>query len=104
MKFFVPFVLLLVPTGLYAQTSSESSGAGNGLIAFLPLVIISIFIAIPAYLLAKEKGRNVRLWTVLGLIPMVNFICMWFFVGAVNLRLEKKIDALLERNQKEKVL
>jgi hypothetical protein len=29
---------------------------------------------------------------------------MWFFVGAVNLRLEKKIDTLLEQNQKEKVL
>lgn len=104
MKLFVPVVLLLVlvQTALYAQTPSEPSG--NGLIAFLPLVIISIFIAIPAYLLAKEKGRNVRLWTVLGLIPMVNFVCMWFFVGAANLRLEKKIDALLEQNQKGKVL
>lgn len=54
---------------------------------------------IDRHLLAKDKGRNVSLWTVLGLIPLVNFICMFFFVGASNLRLEKKLDALLEQNR-----
>ena len=70
--------------------------SGGGLLAFLPLILISIFIAIPTHLLAKDKGRNVSLWTVLGLIPLVNWFCMPFFIGASNLRLEKKIDALLE--------
>jgi hypothetical protein len=62
----------------------------NGFLAFVPLLIISVLIAIPAHLLAKDKGRNVTLWTVLGLIPLVNYVCMFFFVGASNLRLEKK--------------
>eukprot|EP01034_Spumella_vulgaris_P035475 gene35475-43740_t len=32
--------------------------------------------AIPAHLLAKEKGRNVTKWTILALIPLVNFACI----------------------------
>jgi hypothetical protein len=71
----------------------------NGFLAFVPLLIISVLIAIPAHLLAKDKGRNVPLWTILGLIPLVNYVCMFFFIGASNLRLEKKIDALLDQNQ-----
>jgi len=48
-------------------------------------------------MLAKEKGRRVLLWTVLGFIPGVNILVMWFFIGAANLRLEGKIDELLRR-------
>jgi len=67
--------------------------------AFAPLILISALIAIPAHLLAKDKGRNVPLWTILGLIPLVNYACVFFFVGASNLRQEKKIDALLDQNR-----
>ncbi len=65
----------------------------------LPFIAMLIF-AIVAHMLAKEKGRNVVLWTVLGFIPVVNIFCMWFFVGAANLRLENKIDQLLKETQK----
>lgn len=71
----------------------------GGLMAFAPLILISILIAIPSHLLAKDKGRNVILWTILGLIPLVNYVCMFFFVGASNLRLEKKIDTLLDQTR-----
>jgi hypothetical protein len=71
----------------------------NGLLAFVPLILISAFLAIPVHFLAKDKGRNVPLWTILALIPLVNYICMIFFIGASNLRLEKKIDALLDQNR-----
>jgi hypothetical protein len=72
---------------------------GNGLIAFLPLIIISIVMAIPANMLAKEKGRNVVKWTILAAIPIVNLFFLWFFIGAANLRLERKIDQLLQQTQ-----
>ena len=65
----------------------------------LPIIIMLIF-SIVAHMLAKEKGRNVLLWTILGFLPVVNIFCMWFFVGAANLRLEEKIDQLLESKQK----
>ncbi|NRR34410.1 hypothetical protein HSX11_29995 [Oxalobacteraceae bacterium] len=63
-------------------------------ISFIPLILMSLLMAIPAHLLAKEKGRNVTKWTILALIPLVNFACIWFFIGASNLKLEKKIDDL----------
>lgn len=68
----------------------------NPIAAFIPLIIMSIPFAIVGNLLAKEKGRNVFLWTVIAIIPFINFIAMWFFVGATNLRLEQKLDMLLE--------
>ena len=70
----------------------ENSSAS--IFAFLPLMLMSVLMAISAHLLAKEKGRNVTKWTILALIPLVNFACIWFFIGAANLKLEKKIDDL----------
>jgi len=61
------------------------------------LLVMGIPVAITANLLAKEKGRNVTLWTVLACIPLLNFFCMSFFIGAANLKLERKIDELLQR-------
>jgi hypothetical protein len=64
------------------------------------LLIFTIPIAITAHILAKEKGRNVVTWTILGSIPILNFLLMSFFVGASNLRLERKIDDLIKKAEK----
>ena len=72
--------------------------ATSPLVQLIPLLLLSVTLGITAYLLAKEKGRNVVLWTVLGSIPVVNFFCISFFIGAANLRLERKIDQLLQKN------
>jgi hypothetical protein len=74
----------------------EGSTTG-GIIGMLPVILISLFIAVSANLLAKEKGRNVVKWTILGAIPIVNFACIWFFVGAANLKLERRLDELATR-------
>jgi O-antigen/teichoic acid export membrane protein len=66
-------------------------------VTFLPLIFMSLLMAVSAHLLAKDKGRNVILWTVLALIPIVNFACIWYFVGASNLKLERKLDALMNQ-------
>ena len=66
-------------------------------ISLLPLLLMSVVITVSSYLLAKDKGRNVVKWTVLGAIPFLNIFCIWFFVGATNLRLERKIDSLVAR-------
>ena len=65
----------------------------------LPLMI-SIMYGFIIHYLAKEKGRNVVLWTVLGFIPIVNMFLMPFFIGAANLRLEGKVDQLLSSSTK----
>ncbi|PJC95303.1 hypothetical protein GQ37_028255 [Janthinobacterium sp. BJB1] len=73
------------------------NNAPNMFVSFLPLVFMSLMMAVSAYLLAKDKGRNAVLWTVLSLIPIVNFACIWYFIGASNLKLERKLDALMEQ-------
>jgi hypothetical protein len=78
----------------------ETVGQADPLISFLPLILISIIFGIVAHMLAKEKGRNVVKWTILGFIPIVNIYCLFFFVGAANLRLEEKIDQLLKNSEK----
>jgi phosphotransferase system glucose/maltose/N-acetylglucosamine-specific IIC component len=67
--------------------------------AIFPLIML-MGIGIVGYLLAKEKGRNVVLWTILGCIPGINIFAVWFFIGASNLKLEKKLDELI-KNQKQ---
>ena len=71
----------------------------GGFVSFVPLLMLSIVIGIQSHFLAKEKGRNVPLWTELGFVPVVNLFCIWYFTGAANFRLEKKVDELLKRSQ-----
>jgi len=77
----------------------ENVAQADPLFSFLPLLLVSVVFGIVAHLLAKEKGRKVGLWTVLGCIPIINFWCLPFFVGAANLRLEAKIDAVLNASR-----
>ena len=75
---------------------SQSAAA---FMSFIPMVVATIFIGLTAHYLAKEKGRNVTSWTILGCIPIINFFFIWFFVGAANLKLERKIDRLLAQQK-----
>ncbi|WP_372642465.1 hypothetical protein [Ancylomarina sp.] len=69
--------------------------------AFLPMILIFLVIVIPVFKLAKEKGKNVVLWTVLACVPLVNIVSIIYIVGATNSRLEAKIDRLLKEIDKE---
>ena len=77
----------------------EGNTAASPLITLIMFAMISVLVAIIANKLAREKGRNVTLWTILGCIPMINFICLQYFIGAANLKLEEKIDKLLSQSE-----
>jgi hypothetical protein len=68
----------------------------NPLISLLPLILILILIAIVVNILAKEKGKNVALWTILACIPIINLISIIYIVGTSNKRLEDKLDKVIE--------
>jgi hypothetical protein len=70
-------------------------------VAFLPWLIMTIPLVFICHHLAKEKGKNVTLWTVLGIIPAVNTFALAYLVGAVNTLLEKKVDRLLSLLEKK---
>lgn len=75
----------------------------NPLVQVIPLLFVCLWVGLLANLLARDKGRNVRKWTLLGLFPIVNFFCISFFIGAANLRLEHKVDELLELQRRQQV-
>jgi len=62
---------------------------------FLPIIIISIILMFICHNLAKEKGKNVTLWTILGLIPGINIYSLLYLFGASSTILERKIDKIL---------
>jgi len=62
---------------------------------FLPTIIISIPIMFICRSLAKEKGKNVTLWTILGLIPGINIYSLLYLFGTSSTILEGKIDKIL---------
>jgi hypothetical protein len=78
----------------------ETVAQGDPLASMIVPILLSLVYGFIAFLLAKDKGRNVVLWTVLGFLPLVNFLVLPYFIGATNLRLEAKIDRLLNSADK----
>ena len=61
----------------------------------LQITGLLLFMCVPgalSYFLAKNKGRNAGLWTVLGLIPFLNLIFLLYFIFAKDLRREAKLE------------
>lgn len=74
----------------------------NPALSLLPMLLLTIPLAILVYNLAKEKGKNVPLWTILTCIPVVNLFTTWYIVGTPSKKLEDKMDRILEAlNNKE---
>jgi hypothetical protein len=66
-------------------------------LGLLPMLIFSIPIAIFGYVLAQQKGRNHIAWLIWGLVPFINMFAVWYFIGATNLKLERKLDGLVSK-------
>lgn len=79
----------------------EVAPAAFKFVSLLPLIVMILIVGLTAHFLAREKGRNVVLWTILGCIPFINFFFIWFFVGATNLRLEKKLDLIIQKQNNQ---
>lgn len=68
----------------------------NPIVSLIPLLIIMIPMVFVVNRLAKEKGLNIALWTVLACIPLINFIILPYVIGTPSKTLEDKMDKLLE--------
>ena len=68
----------------------------NPILSLFPLIIIMIPLIFVIRKLAKEKGKDVILWTVLACIPIVNFIVLPYIVGTPSKILENKMDIIIE--------
>ena len=59
---------------------AESAVATDPLMSFLPLVLISIPLAVGNYFLARRiEGGNPGLWAFLSIVPIINYF-FWMYV------------------------
>jgi hypothetical protein len=78
---------------LYEQSLEKTIVLEISATQLVMILFVLLLILLPAglsFFLAKHKGRNVGLWTVLGLIPYLNLIFLLYFIFAANTRLEAK--------------
>ena len=66
------------------------------ILSLLPMLLIMIPMIFVIRKLAKEKGKDVVLWTVLACIPLVNFIVLPYIVGTPSKIHEDKMDKIIE--------
>ncbi|BDX38717.1 hypothetical protein CYCD_20720 [Tenuifilaceae bacterium CYCD] len=63
------------------------------------LIMVPMIIAISR--LAKEKGKNVILWTILACIPFVNFFIIPYIVGTPSKTQDEKLNMIIELLNKD---
>ena len=76
---------------------------GPGFAAFIPLLVMTLPLIFICHRLAKDKGKNVALYTILGIIPLVNYYILFYLVGTTNKAMEEKIDKVLSIIEGQKV-
>lgn len=64
--------------------------------SFLPLIVIMIPMVFIINRLAKEKGKNIILWTILACIPLVNMVIIPYIVGTPSKIQEDKLNKILD--------
>lgn len=63
-------------------------------------LILCVLIAFMCRQLAKQKGRCITKFTILGAFPLVNVFIFWFLVGDHHL-LDKKLDKIITLVEKD---
>ncbi|TLX72399.1 hypothetical protein E9993_17845 [Labilibacter sediminis] len=68
----------------------------NPILTLLPFILIMIPMVFVINRLAKQKGKNVTLWTILACIPFANMIILPYIVGAPSKIHEDKMNKIIE--------
>ena len=74
----------------------QTTGA-DALISLVPLILLTLPLAIGAAYLAPKIGRSPWLWAILLLIPIVNFITMYIFFFLVAGAMLDRLNAIDNR-------
>ena len=61
---------------------------------FLPIITITVALGFLNWNLAKDKGRDPKIWIILSIIPVINMFSYGYLVGCADLNLQRKIDKL----------
>lgn len=67
------------------------------LLSLTPFLIFTVLLAIAAYCLAPRVGASRALWVIGSLIPVFNFIFLYYMGFKVVVRVLDQLNALHER-------
>jgi hypothetical protein len=67
------------------------------LISFVPFIVIGIPFAVANSYLAPRLGKSATLWAVLSLIPVFNFVFIWYAVYRMAFSVLDRLAALEKR-------
>ena len=59
-------------------------------------ILVSVYLALNNNIVARQKGRNIAFWTVLGLIPIINIFGSVLLAYLSDLRIETMQKRLLK--------
>ncbi|MGE4519205.1 MAG: hypothetical protein AB7E04_06845 [Desulfobacteraceae bacterium] len=80
-----------------------STNFASAIGAFIPLLIIHIPFIFICRKLAQDKGKNSLKYTLLGCIPLINYLAFLYLVGTPNNILNDKIDQILNKLDSNKL-
>jgi len=69
----------------------------NPIVAFLPLILMLTISLVLAIVIAKKKGKNVFLWGLLSVIPLVNMFAILLLASSTDSKVLKDIEELKEQ-------
>jgi hypothetical protein len=72
----------------------QQIGFGAAFSGLIPIIIVFFAFAIGNYFIAGRMGRNKILWVVLTLIPIVNFVFLYYVMYSVLLYILDRLNAL----------
>jgi hypothetical protein len=67
---------------------------GAAFSGLIPIIILFFGFAIGNYFIAGRMGRNKILWVLLTLIPIVNFVFLYYVMYSVILYILDRLNAL----------
>jgi hypothetical protein len=73
------------------------AGDDNLFVSLLPMIIISIPLAVGNYIIAPRLNKNRVLWVVLSLIPIFNIGFVWYVFYRIAIRVLDRLDAISQR-------
>jgi hypothetical protein len=77
--------------------SMDAASGSNPLLQLVPMLVISVIYGAIAISIGRRKVRNLALWTILCIIPFVNFFAVLFLISKTDIKVLNEITNIRPR-------
>lgn len=78
----------------------QQAGDAGVVASLLPLLLISVIFAIAGFLIARRKGKNPALFTVLSFVPLINITVICYLVALTDQEVYDRLERIERLLQK----